>query len=513
MTNTAAETTRKAGRGGLAIALAKLYFILVGLVQQIAFGRILGLDGYGALSSALSAASIVTNPITQASIQGVSREVSAAEVAEQPAVARRVLRYHALLGVVGAVTFFFLSRPLAAALGAPHIGLTLAVLSSILFFYGIYTPLVGVLNGQRRFLSQAGLDVLAATLRTLGLLGGAFLASRGLLGAVVDGSAGAALGFAVSAAIVLLVALGVVGLGQAGGQRPSPRAYANFLVPLLLGQALLNLLFQADGLLLRRFAAEAALSAGLDYRAADPFVGAYRAAQLFGFLPYQLLMSVTFVLFPMLSRAQASGDSEAVRGYVRAGVRLAVLLAGLMTSVLAAVPAGLIDLAYASEAADLGSGSLRVLSVGLGFLAVLGVMTSALNSLGGARDSFLSTALALLLVVVSCFVFVRGQPLDARLLARSAWATSGGLVVATVVSALLLYRRARAVVAPLTLLRVAVAALISSFVGARLGLSGFVGTLLSAALVTVLYLVLLALSRELGRADLARIGTIAGRSR
>ncbi|HTA89702.1 MAG TPA: hypothetical protein VK745_09015, partial [Polyangiaceae bacterium] len=61
---TGADTARAAGRGGLAVAFAKIYFIVVGLVQQIALPRLLGLDGYGALASVLSIAGITYNPVT-----------------------------------------------------------------------------------------------------------------------------------------------------------------------------------------------------------------------------------------------------------------------------------------------------------------------------------------------------------------------------------------------------------------------------------------------------------------
>src|SRR5689334_12818806 len=73
------------GRGGLAITFAKAYFILQGLVQQVLLPRVLGLDGYGALSSVLSAASITYNPIVTTSIQGVSRAVAQTSGDEQRA--------------------------------------------------------------------------------------------------------------------------------------------------------------------------------------------------------------------------------------------------------------------------------------------------------------------------------------------------------------------------------------------------------------------------------------------
>ena len=49
----ASNVGRVSGRGGLAVTAAKVYFILTGLVQQIVLKAVLGLDGYGALSSAL----------------------------------------------------------------------------------------------------------------------------------------------------------------------------------------------------------------------------------------------------------------------------------------------------------------------------------------------------------------------------------------------------------------------------------------------------------------------------
>lgn len=485
ITDDPGDGVRKAGRGGLAIAAAKIYFILMGFVQQVAFGHILGLGGYGALSSALSAGSIVTNPITQASIQGMSREIAGAPLEQRPLVLRHLLRLHTAFAVAAAALFFLLAEPLAHWLRAPHIAAPLRILSSILLLYGVYTPLVGALNGAGRFVSQAALDVMAATLRTVGLLGGAYWATRSAAASSLGGPAGAAIGFGGAALAIMIIALVVVGVGRSGGSSPAWTRYGAFMLPLLFGQGLLNLLFQADGLLLRRFASEAALASGLGPATADPFVGAYRAAQLFGFLPYQLLMSVTFILFPLLAQANALGNRELVRDYVRSGLRLALLLAGLMAGVLIGVPRGLIALAYTAEAADLGAGALRILGVGLGFLAVLGVMTSALNSLGASRGSLLVTATALASVVGLCWFTVRGQPLGPDLLGRTAMATSIGLGVACALAVTLLFRLTGALVRVVSLLRVLLATLACSLLGAFLEPAGRLPTLLTSAASTL----------------------------
>src|SRR3954470_5639974 len=115
-----ADTTRSTGRGGLAVAGAKIYFILLGLAQQIALPRVLGLDGYGALSRVLSIASITYNPITTMSIQAVSRTVVQAPPEELQTTVRRVLGWHALFGLLLAALFAALSPLIARLAGAGH---------------------------------------------------------------------------------------------------------------------------------------------------------------------------------------------------------------------------------------------------------------------------------------------------------------------------------------------------------------------------------------------------------
>ena len=118
------------------------------------------------------------------------------------------------------------------------------------------------------------------------LLGAWLFVGRGL---GVEGAIG---GFVGAAAIILAVALPLAGIGKRGPGGVSTREHLAFVMPLLGGQIALNLLLQADLQLLGRFAADAAQQAGKSPAAADVLTGAYRAAQLFGFLPYQLLLSV-----------------------------------------------------------------------------------------------------------------------------------------------------------------------------------------------------------------------------
>src|SRR5262245_1541104 len=62
-----ASQTQAAGRGGLAIAGAKVSFILVGFALQLVLSRLLGGAGYGQVALVLAAVGVVNNVVVAAS--------------------------------------------------------------------------------------------------------------------------------------------------------------------------------------------------------------------------------------------------------------------------------------------------------------------------------------------------------------------------------------------------------------------------------------------------------------
>lgn len=502
------DVARAAGRGGLAIAFAKIYFFAQGLLVQVVLPRVLGLAGYGAWSTVSSFASLTYNPILVMSIQGVSRAVAESPPEEQAAALRRTYRVHVALALIFGGGFWVLAPLVARLAGAPHVTEAMRILSGALFLYALYAPLIGALNGQKKFSRQAAFDVLAATVRTIGLVGGAYLfVGRGL---AVEG---AAAGFVAGLLLVLALALFVVGVGRAGPGGPSVGSHVRFILPVLVGQALLNVLLQADLILLRRFSADAATVAGLPIAAADPLVGAYRAIQLFSYLPYQLLIAVNFVLFPMLATAVRDRDRAAIARYVATGVRIAAILAGLMVSVTSGLSDGLVELVFGAEAAQLGGRSLELLALGFGFFAIFGVVTTALNSLERERQSMAVTAAAVIVVAALCFFRVPGTPFGESLLFRTATATSIGILIATVGAGVLLYRRAGAVIRPVSALRVVLGVAAGVSVGRWLPVHGLFGCVGGSLLVGLVYLLVLLGTRELGPEDLKTALTVVRRQK
>ncbi len=504
-----AEVARSAGRGGVAVLGAKLFFLVVGFVQQPLLRVALGIADFGGLAQAMPVANFVNNVVISSGTQGVSRVVAGAPGREDEAL-RAALKVHVPLAIAVAGALAVIAPLYARFERADDVVVPLLVLAGVALLYGIYAPLIGYLNGRGRFGRQALLDVVFGTLRTIGLVGVgyAFVAHR------LSGVLGATAGWLAAAACIVPLAARSTGLGAAvkpafpgGSVVPAGRAYLAILLPIAGAQICTNLLLQVDLVLLGRFLGEGAAAAGASREDVKAWVAVYRECQTFAFLPYQLLFSVTLVLFPMLARARAENDEAAVKAYVARGSRLAAIFGGLLVAVVVALPESLLAFAYGADAAK-GAAVLRVMVLGQGAFAMLGIATTVLTSLGDELRAAVITLVVVIAVACACFVAVPGAPFGHVQLVRSAEATGGALAVALIGAAVIVFRRAGAFVPAATAVRVGVALAVCYAAGLVIPRVSRVLTPALSVGVVLAYVAVLVVTGEVGRADVAMVRSL-----
>jgi stage V sporulation protein B len=523
-TNDRGDEQKQAGRGGLAVLVAKVFFILTGLVQQALLPRAIGRADYGALAIVFSVSNVFNNVIISSSTQGVSRTVAAAGANEREAF-RATLRAHVLIAAIATV-LLVVSAPIVVRLqSAPVVLAPLVAMSGVLAIYGIYAPVVGYINGRRMFTKQAALDMAAASLRTAGMLGiGWFFVHKApqlaLATNTLPGMLGATIGAVAAAACVLLIALRWTGTGRTfTGARPAGvpelRGYLRLIVPVMVAQLFVNGLMQADIFILGRYLSLSAeqVSSPLTpggivakpVTAAYEWVAVYRACQLFAFLPYQMLFSVTQVLFPMLARAKQEEGDARVAELVGRGSRIGAIVCGLLVTVIVAMPESLIRLAYDAEIAAAGGPALRILALGQAAFAMLGLATTILVSLGRERRAMALTAIALGLLVASCMVLVPNAAFGRAQIMATATAAATALGVSLVFGVAAAKQAAGAFVPLKTALRVGLCIAGAAIAGLYLPRFGKMVTLVVAPLIALGYVTALVVSGELGKNDLAMI--------
>jgi stage V sporulation protein B len=537
------KAARTAGRGGITVLGAKLFFLITGFAQQPLLRIAVGLSDFGGLAQALVVANTVNSVVVSSATQGVSRVVASAPGNEAQAL-RAALRVHLPLAVVIALCMAGAAPLFARFERADDVVAPLLVLSLVALLYGVYAPLVGYLNGRNRFGTQAALDVVFATLRTLGLVafGYAFV-RQGLSGVI-----GTTVGWVAAAVCIVPLAVRVTGWGRAipaGAERPHgvprPGAYLLLLLPIAGAQLCTNLLLQIDIALLGRFLSEAQAAPGAAAAVAAAVMGAgapnatamgasaataiamrdavkgwiaiYRECQTFAFLPYQLLFSITLVLFPMLARAQADGDAAAVRTYVARGARLAAIFGGLLVGVVLAMPESLLAFAYQPADAARGASVLRTMILAQGAFSMLGIATTVLTSIGRERTAAAVTFGAVIAVAATCFALVPAAPFGHAQLERSALATLVALVATLAVAGAIVRARTGAFVPLATAVRVGLALVACAATGAWLPRVGRLATPVVAAAIAVAYMAILVVTREVGRADLALVRALAPKRR
>ena len=491
-----------AGRGLVFITVAKLWFMVAGYVVQFALPRALGSPArYGVWIVVLSILSPVNNVMVQATIQGVSKFTSEIE-ARQGAVTRAALKLQGLLGGGVALAFFLIAPILSWFEHDATLTPYLQLASGVALAYAFYAVFVGAANGRKEFQKQAGLDMTYSTLRCLFVVGAA---------AATHSAMAAVGGFVSAAVVVLVVSIVVVGVGKPSAQPFDSKQLLRFFSGVAFYLLIVNLLMFTDGLLLKRVATEWAEARGM----ADPSTfaneqaGLYGAVQNVARIPYQLILAVTYVIFPLISKSTFDNDLDKTRGYVRNTMRYSLVVAALIAAVLAARPDATMRLFYKPEYA-VGAGALGALVAGYVAFSLFNIAGTIINGSGRTLPTTIIGVVTLAVTVAAEWIGIRAAFDGGRdPLFVAAMTTAATMAFGLVLAAGYLLRTFGAALPILSVARVAVAygaAAATGWAWNRAGLMpGKVGTLASSAVIGVVYLVVCVATGELRPSELKRL--------
>jgi stage V sporulation protein B len=463
----------------------------------------------------------VNNVLVTGTIQAVSR-FSAQNPGKERAVQHAGLRMHVRLGLPVAIVF------IAAAPLVSHFILLDGSKTAPLMLAGLivggnafYAVFVGTANGMHQFHKQAGLDVTFATIRSIGLLGMA-MAGLGVIGVIG--------GWAAAVGVILCAAAIWVGMpGQGGVEKLPVKPLLQYFASVALYLTLFNALMFADGILIKRFTTvyfqdhARELAASLDgmpwvstvtgYRA-DPSVLAdvqnayYAAVQNIARLSYQAIIAVTFVVFPLVSRSTFTEDTETTRRYVAVTSRYSLIFAMAIAVVMAANPADVLGLIYASDYVEMGTSAVLPLAFGNVAFSVLAINGTILNSAGYTRAAIVIAATTLGLAIAANWIAIPMAADDGLVLPVAATVTGGAMVFGAIASGAVLYKKLGAFLPLASLVRIAIATAVAIVVGRFLPLHGKLMTLVEACVVGATFLVVLVVTRELGKRDLEAIKAV-----
>jgi O-antigen/teichoic acid export membrane protein len=294
----------------------------------------------------------------------------------------------------------------------------------------------------------------------------------------------------------------VVGFGPRSTHPFDVKVLARFFSGVAFYLLIVNLLMFADGLLLKRVVTEWAQQHGLADPAAyaNTQAGFYGAVQNVARIPFQLILAVTYIIFPLISKSTFDNDVQKTRGYVSNTMRYSLVVAALFASVLAARPDATMRLFYKPEYA-IGSHALGALLLGYVFFSLFNIAGTIINGSGRTLPTTIIGVVTLAATVAAEWIGIRvalDRGVDPLFVAAVATAASGYLL-----------RVFGAALPALTLVRVAAAyaaALGAGWAWTRAGiLPGKVGTIVSSAAIGLVYVGVCVVTGELRPKELMKL--------
>ncbi|MBR58699.1 MAG: hypothetical protein CMH54_11855 [Myxococcales bacterium] len=449
------------GRGFLWITGAKLWFLVTATLLNIALPRLFGdTQLYGDYQTLARFLAVLSMVILTGSLQTSSKGAS-----ESPADAGLVRRraQSLALTVSGSLALVvFLGADLIAGWlwHDGSLALPLRIATGVLLGYGLYATWIGIANGLENYRTQAMFDIGFATLKTAGIVTAVIL-GLGVIGV-----------FAMFTTVTLLMTcVAFLVIARKTPARPNPdanvmdtRRMIRFMAGVMGFNLTLYFILQGDVVLLKGLvhgagantleAAGAGLGMNLlhgtmenatlstDHLARDgasSVTGIYGAVRIITMLPYQAIISLTFVIFPLLSAATFQEDQKKTERTITGALRFAILLVASLCGALVLTEDILLRILFGAPYA---AGAIFLIPMVFGTLAfaLYFLLTSILTAAGHPGKTFFVGLVCAVTYVVLLMIGTRNAttPFDRATVA--AWLSMAGPLLGFILSSILLAR-------------------------------------------------------------------------
>jgi stage V sporulation protein B len=352
-----------AGRGTIYITLAKAWFMITGYAIHFSLPRLISAEQFGLYQIVIGVVSIVNAVLIIGTSQTVSKFVSQ-EPERAGTIKATALRTQVVVGAAVSLGFFLLAPVMADRLNDSRLSGYFRLAAAIPLFYSFYAVFTGYFNGRKQFLKQASIDMTYSTLKA------AFIVSLTWLGYGVWGGVG---GFVLAAGGVLVVAA-IAARDSGGGQGTKIHGLFAFQFYLLASTLVMNLLQKTDLIMVKAISAS-------DPATAATNAGYYGAAVNVANITFQIIVSITFVIFPLVSEATFNRDDETTRVYVANTLRAVLIIMALVATQFSANARSVLVLLYPREYQE-ASHALAILAFGALLFGLFYVTTTIITASG-----------------------------------------------------------------------------------------------------------------------------------
>ncbi len=460
-------------KGSLYVFFSRIIFFITGYLLYIILGRfILSPAQFGTFGVVLGLLA-VTNAVLMLGIrQAVSRFVSIKKEAAQT-IKAKAFRLQLVLSTIVFVFYFCASPFLANVFNEPDMAIFIPVAALSVFFQPMLEVVRGYLNGLKRFKEDSLLGVFTRIMRLILPLT-FFAIGLSLFGVF--------LGIALAALAPLV--LGVASSGSSKHENKNSfktKTLLIFALPVFALAFTQNFLLQVDVFFVKGF-----------LMASD--AGFYVAAATLARLPTEAILTITLILFPLISETTFSKAMRKARFYITHSFRYLFLFILPVSFAVSVTAQPLITAIYGGEYVP-GSESLAILALAYIFFALFSISATILVASGNTKRTFAIGLFALLLDIALNYLLVPLYGMNG-----AAIATLVSMFAAAVILTVLVFAKFK--VFPLkSVLKAVVAVAVMLVAASFFPVQDFLSLVVKYLVMIVVYLFVLFALREIKETD------------
>lgn len=342
--------------------LNKMTFVVGSYAMHFFLGRYLSEQQYGMIGTIITIINFEYIFFTDGVRQGVSKAISSLRYEERHLLRVSVGVQIGMIAVFFAGTYF--GAPLiAGALGDVSLAVYIKGVAMLLPFTGIYSLMLGILNGHKAFLQEAGINMIYPVLK-LSVI-------PFILFVFEDAVVGMEMGFLFAGVITMLLSVFEVvrkrELFQPAGEKIRVGAYMKTTLNYLLLFCVSTIMMNLDTLILKSVSGD------------NEAVGYYTGVVTFAKVPYFLLTAFYTVALPVVTRNYVSGQLDQAKKAVADLMTLIVSFVLPVTTVLSAASGHILMLFYKPSYVA-GQDALSLLAFAIAFLGMTLVFTMVLSA-------------------------------------------------------------------------------------------------------------------------------------
>ncbi len=461
------------GRGTLYFMIVQVVFLASGYIIHAGLGRLLGPASYGVFGVVIYLVTLSQDFLRTGIPQAASKYI-AEDNTKAKAIKNKTVNLQLILSLIIFSAYIMLAGIFSSLLKDPSLSTYIRISAFIIPAAAFHSLYVNFLNGLRWYDKQALVMLIYCVAKVTGVFA-LVLLGFALYGAILGYLIGPLAGFALGWYFFK---------GDKGKDKNNfeYKKIIDFAMPVIILSITITLLISADLFFVKRILME------------NMQAGYYTAASMLSRVPFYILSSLGFALFPAISRSTAIEDVEQTKDYITGSMRYLLMLLIPTILLISATSKSLVSFFYSSKYLP-ASSSLSILIFGLGFFTIFSILITIITASGRPRVSML---IALVLVPVS--VVLNIILISVYRLEGAALATTITSFLGTCLTAGYVVRRFNVLIDKNSLAKICAVSIIIYLIASKISLPAILLPLLYL-LLFIFYLSTLFLIKELKKED------------